>query len=306
VTSAGERRRAVRRFLLVGPALAVVAVAGFLLGACGGGDGSAVTTRTGATATRPTVTAERPTVTVTPTRTEPAAPPPAGTSPATTADQPGETETQPTETPPPAPPPPPGPTVTVIETETTAPEPPPPATTAAEPPPPATTAAEPPPPTTVAAPATDPSETDDTPWGWIVLAVALAGGSLVGLLLWRRQRARADSWSTGLEDLSRRVLVALDAVLAEGSLVTGQVEALAAEARSRETSAPDEASRAAAGALRGRLDDLASALEADRALRLGSPPPSPEQLSYSTALIRRQADQVQDVLRPPPTDPPRV
>jgi hypothetical protein len=102
------------------------------------------------------------------------------------------------------------------------------------------------------------------------------------------------------------VLVALDAVLADGSLVTGQIEALAAEARSLETSAPDEASRGAAGALRGRLDELASALEADRALRLGSPPPSPEQLSYSTALIRRQADQVQDVLRPPPPEPPRV
>jgi hypothetical protein len=51
--------------------------------------------------------------------------------------------------------------------------------------------------------------------------------------------------------------------------------------------------------VRARLEELASALEADRALRLGSPPPSADQLSYSTALIRQQAEQLQDALRSP-------
>jgi hypothetical protein len=48
------------------------------------------------------------------------------------------------------------------------------------------------------------------------------------------------------------------------------------------------------------LDDLASTLEGDRTLRLSSPPPTEEQLSYSTALIRRQVEQLQGILRPPP------
>jgi hypothetical protein len=127
---------------------------------------------------------------------------------------------------------------------------------------------------------------------------------LVGILLWRRQRAQAASWSTQLADLSRRSLVALDAVLTQGSVVTGQIQALAAEARSLETRAPDDPSRADASLLRGPLDDLAGALETDRALRLGSPPPSAEQVSYSTAVIHQQVEALQRVLRPPSSGPP--
>jgi hypothetical protein len=58
--------------------------------------------------------------------------------------------------------------------------------------------------------------------------------------------------------------------------------------------------------LRARLDELADALEADRALRLSSPPPTPEQTSYSTALIRQQAQQLQGLLRPPPPTGPEA
>jgi hypothetical protein len=87
-------------------------------------------------------------------------------------------------------------------------------------------------------------------------------------------------------------------VLAQGSVVTGQVQALTAEAQSLEARAPDEESAASAARLRARLDELAAALEADRALRLSSPPPGPEQLTYSSALIRQQVEQLQGVLRP--------
>lgn len=282
----------VRRLGVMWAGLAMAACAGFLLGSCGGGDGSALTsTRTGPTATRPAATATRPTVTATPTRTEPTVPTP--TEPVTTEETlPETTTTEPETTPPPPPPPPPPPTVTVTETtETTAPVPTEPATTES-------------PPTTTAEAAEPTSSESETPWGWIALGVALAAAALIGLLLWRRRRAGAEAWSAQLGDLSRKTLVALDDVVRDGSVVTGQIQALAAEARSLESRAPDDAARAAAGRLRGRLDELAATLEADRTLRLSSPPPSPEQLSYSTALIRQQVDQVQGLLRPPATGPP--
>ena len=96
----------------------------------------------------------------------------------------------------------------------------------------------------------------------------------------------------------------MDDVVREGSIVTGQVQALAAEARSLEGRAPDDPSRASAARLRERLDGLAGALEADTALRLSSPPPSEEQLSYSAALIREQVTQLQDSLEPPTAGEP--
>ena len=133
----------------------------------------------------------------------------------------------------------------------------------------------------------------------IALGIGVGAALLIGVLFWRRKRLRTTSWSSQLADLNRRCLVALDDVLASGSLVTGHVQALAAEAQSLEDRAPDDLSRTAAARLRARLEDLARTLEADRSLRLASPPPSSEQISYSTALIRQQADQLHGVLRVP-------
>lgn len=166
--------------------------------------------------------------------------------------------------------------------------------------PPTTTA------TTAITPTTSPTTTggessSSTPWGWIALGLGLAAALVIGLVLWRRHRAGAAEWGAKTADLNRRTLVALDDVLAHGSVVTGQIDALAAEVRSLETRAPDDPSRAAAARVRERLDELAATLQADRTLRLGSPPPSEEQLSYSTALIRQQVEQLQSVLRPPST-----
>jgi pyruvate/2-oxoglutarate dehydrogenase complex dihydrolipoamide acyltransferase (E2) component len=160
-----------------------------------------------------------------------------------------------------------------------------------------TTTAPAPPPPPPPAPA-ESSSSSETPWGWIALGIGLALVLLIALLIWHRRRSGALAWGAKTADLNRRALVALDDVIAKGSLVTGQIEALAAEARSLEGRAPDDVSKAAAANVRSRLDELASALEADRALRLGSPPPSSEQLTYSTALIRQQAEQLQGVLRP--------
>jgi hypothetical protein len=157
----------------------------------------------------------------------------------------------------------------------------------------------PPPPPAPVQTTPSPSSSSSTPWGWIILGVGLALALVLGLILWRRHRAGAANWGRQTAEFNRRVLVALDDVLAKGSIVTGQVEALASEARGFETRAPDDASRAAVGTVRTRLDELASALEADRTLRLSTPPPSQEQLDYSAALIRQQAGQLQSTLRPP-------
>jgi hypothetical protein len=147
---------------------------------------------------------------------------------------------------------------------------------------------------------TTPAETSsNAPWGWIAVGLGVAAVLVIALVLWRRHRAGAAEWGRGTARFNRRCLVALDAVLAQGSVVTGQVEALAAEARSFEARAPDDQSRAAVAHVRSRLDELAAALEADRALRFSSPPPSSEQLAYSTALIRQHADQLRGVLLPP-------
>jgi hypothetical protein len=113
----------------------------------------------------------------------------------------------------------------------------------------------------------------------------------------------AAAWAGRYDDLGRRCFVAVDDVLAQGSVVTGQVQALAAEARTLEANAPDDPARAEAGRLRAQLDELAAILEGDRTLRLSSPPPSEDQLRYSTALIRRQVEQLQGILRPPPPPP---
>lgn len=267
----------------VGPPLAVAAAAGFLLGSCGGGEGGALTTATGVTVTRPAVTATRPPLTAT-------RPPVTPTGePSTQTVEVEETTVEVTTTEPSA-------TFTVettlettVETQTTVSVTITPPTATAE--------------TTVAT-TEEESSANDTPWGWIALGVLIAGALLLAFALWRRQRNRAATWSSRLGDLARRTLVALDDVMARGSVVTGQIEALAAEARSLETRAPDDQARGSAARLRARLDELANTLESDRALRLSSPPPSQDQLAYSTALIRQQAEQLRGVLRTPSDQPP--
>src|SRR3954471_8941450 len=129
---------------------------------------------------------------------------------------------------------------------------------------------------------------DDTPWLWITLAVALSVMAVIAFVVWRRRRAAEQTWAMRMDAVARRTLATLDEVVTAGAVVTGRVEAIAADARLLETQAPDEPARASAGALRAGLDELARALESDRRLRLGSPPPSDEQLAYSTALIGEQ------------------
>ena len=217
-------------------ALAVVALGGFAVGACGGSGAALVQTTDTITTTPETVTTEV-------TTTE--------SGPTTTRRQ-------------------------IIVTTRTATETVPPQVT--------TTPAE---------------SSDNTPWGWIAVGAGALAALLIGLLLWHRHRANASEWGRETARFNRRCLVTLDEVLAQGSVVTGQVEALAAEARSLESGAPDDPSQAAAANVRARLEELARALEADRTLRFSTPPPNTEQVAYSTALIRQQVEQLRSVLLPP-------
>ena len=155
-------------------------------------------------------------------------------------------------------------------------------------------------------PDTAAEEADDTLWLWIAIAVALAVIAVIAFVVWRRRRAAEQTWAMRMDAIARRTLATLDEVVTAGSVVTGRVEALAADARLLETQAPSEPARASAGALRAGLDELARALETDRRQRLGSPPPSDEQLAYSTALIGEQVRQLRARLVPPePTwEPP--
>jgi hypothetical protein len=226
-----------------GLVLVLVGIAGFGLGAYGGGIGSALGAQTDTTATQLTTTETitEASTTIETTLVTTTAPAPTTTTPATTA--------------------------TPTTTPTTAPT-----TTTGE------------------------SSSSGTPWGWIALGIGVAA-LLIGLGLWQRHRAGTASWRSKAAALHRRCLVALDEVVAKGSVVTGQIEALAADARSLEASAPDDAAKVATGEVRARLDDLTQALESDRRLRLGSPPPTDEQLSYSTSVIRQQVEQLQSSLR---------
>lgn len=258
-----------RQVWKAGPVLLLVALGGFALGGCGGGGGGTVGTRTaaigtGTVGTRTAATATR----ELPTRA-------AETQTVTTAQTFTETAT------------------TALTTTT--------AVTTTEPGPTTTrqhiigtTATE-----TVVTTSAETSSGDNS-WWWIALGLAL-GLAALGIILWalHRRKAGAEAWGKQTADLNRRALVALDDVVTQGSVVTGQIEALASEARSLESSAPDDPSRAAAANVRSRLDELASTMQSDRALRLSSPPPSEEQLAYSTAVIRQQAEQLRGALRPP-------
>jgi hypothetical protein len=254
----------------VAGALVLAGAAGFLLGACGGGGASsALTTRTGLTATRSQPTVEQPTAA----ETAEAAPTVATTTVEVTTTAPHPTT-------------PTRPQLTVTLTSTT---PTAPATTTA----PVVT------PTTTPTATTEPASSSEAPWGWIALVLALTGLTILGILLWGRRRSRRDSQSAHLADLRRRTLIALDDVLAQGSVVAGQIEALASEARDLERHAPGEEAARAVAPLRAGLDELAEALEADRTLRLATPPPTADQLAYSDALIRRQVAQLQGASRSP-------
>jgi cobalamin biosynthesis Mg chelatase CobN len=201
-----ERRVELRRALRIGPVLAVAAVAGYVLGGCGGGDLSGLM---GLSDVTELPTGSRPSLTIPTVPTEPE------TAPATTVEAP---TTAPE-------PPPTQPATTVVETEATEAAPTEPATTSTVP---TDTAGEPPSEgrgllgwlalaiaaaqgeETTSGPEAAPETNGDTnrtetvaaepassetgtPWGWIVLAMGLVlAAVIVGVVVWRRRRHRPE------------------------------------------------------------------------------------------------------------------
>ena len=244
-----------RRLGCIGLGLVLLGVAGFLLSACGGGGGGdALATRTDVTATRTAGTVTRPTRTATrPAQTHGSAgcPSPGGRSTATTASS--NTSATPTAC-----------------SSTTSPATPTPTATARRHP-------------RLqlnhlhrrrslrllhplhrrhrARPRARPRRLSPTTARRGAGSLSPPGRSeprSSGSCCWRRRQSAAARWAARLDDLTRRTFPTLDAVLAEGSLVTGQVQALSAEAATLVAEAPDEQARAEAGRLGAALDELSA------------------------------------------------
>ncbi len=58
-------------------------------------------------------------------------------------------------------------------------------------------------------------------------------------------------------------------------------------------SAPEEGAKAITNRANQAVQALQAALDTDRSLRIGPPPPTPEQLGYSEALLRQRAAELE-------------
>jgi len=101
---------------------------------------------------------------------------------------------------------------------------------------------------------------------------AAEASSLLGVL---------NSGLAGLDDPARAARTWSD-LESRGARLHARLQALAG-------TAPDAVSGAAIAGLNRDLQTLRAAVDADRAVRLGPPPPTAEQLGYSSAVIRQRA-----------------
>ena len=81
---------------------------------------------------------------------------------------------------------------------------------------------------------------------------------------------------------------------------------LRTQLRAMAQTAPDGPARTATNRASQGAETLQSAIDTDRAVRIGPPPPTPEQLGYSEALLRQRAAELErlaqdfEVTAPPP------
>ncbi len=135
----------------------------------------------------------------------------------------------------------------------------------------------------------------------LIVAIIVAALLIIALILlllrrrgraqWREQARGASAEGASLLALLMAGLAALDEPAraartwsdfeARGAHLHGRLQALATGAR-------DERDGAAVNGVDRDLQSLRSAVEADRGLRLGPPPPTTEQLGYSEAVIRQR------------------
>jgi hypothetical protein len=162
-------------------------------------------------------------------------------------------------------------------------------------------------PTTTSHPTTTtvaPASTSSTPWGWIVLAVALLAAIIVVIVLLvgsQNRRRQFEQWRAGARStleqgqLSRQLLasdVQTPGDAARHASVRVQVEAAAAALGGLADQAPSEETRLAAVNSADALRGLLFAVEANRLLRDGTQAPTADQLAQADAALRHGNAQV--------------
>jgi hypothetical protein len=170
-------------------------------------------------------------------------------------------------------------------------------------------------PATTAATTTTTEVVEETEPDASATTIALIGGSILALLLiilliilLKRRRTRED-WSEHARaavsegrDLMGSISRGLGTLAqpAAAAHTWADVEAEGADLHRRLRNlaqrAPDERAAAVASRADDALQGLRSAVESDRSLRLGPPPPTQEQLGYSEAVVRERASEFQHAL----------
>src|SRR3954453_6399034 len=147
---------------------------------------------------------------------------------------------------------------------------------------------------TEAAAATD---DDSTPWGWILLAVGVAGAIIViAMLVHRRtQRRRLEAWRQQTRGAVDAAFVARDLLPAHGRDITdlphwesirATADQAAAGLQAATGSAPAPDAAAAANDAAEALSGSTFALESSRLVQAAQPPPSAAQLAEADALVQ--------------------
>jgi len=148
------------------------------------------------------------------------------------------------------------------------------------------------------------SSTSSTPWGWIVLAIALVAAiiALIVVLVGGQSRRREfEQWRVGARStleqaqLSRQLLasdVTGPSDPARHAQVRVQVEAAADSLSAVAGQAPTEEARQAASTSAESLRGLLFAVEADRLLRDGTQVPTADQLAQADAALRHRSAEV--------------
>jgi hypothetical protein len=172
--------------------------------------------------------------------------------------------------------------------------------------------------TSTSLPATQNASSDTTPIViGIVVAVAVALLILLIVLLVRRRRRR--EWWTKARLVAAEASALASAVDRGVPLLrdpnaaaqvwadlNGRMTHLRGELRVLAQSAPDAPARTAANRATQGTEALQAAIDTDRAVRIGPPPPTPEQLGYSESLLRQRAVELErvaqdfEVTAPPP------
>jgi hypothetical protein len=79
--------------------------------------------------------------------------------------------------------------------------------------------------------------------------------------------------------------------------LNGRMTRLRGQLRLMGESAPDAPARAATNRATQGVESLQAAIDTDRAVRIGPPPPTPDQLGYSEALLRQRAAELEGIAR---------